>query len=225
MSQADAYVMLISSLPNPESLFRAKRPPLSRLKLDQRLRVLTAEDARTLKLVEGALDWRRLPIDAAEGDIIARGRRALAHIDNPTLQRIVRDRLEIRSCVAALRRRARGEGPPLGKPWGFGRWVGHIERNWSDAGFRLDGVFPWLREADGLIRHSDAAALERLLLQQAYRRLQRVAGSHTFDIEAVVIYVLKWNIVNRTTRYNRVAATRRFEALSRSGLGKQVDLF
>ena len=225
MSQADAYVMLISSLPNPESLFRAKRPPLSRLKLDQRLRVLTAEDARTLKLVEGALDWRRLPIDAAEGDIIARGRRALAHIDNPTLQRIVRDRLEIRSCVAALRRRARGEGPPLGRPWGFGRWVGHIERNWSDAGFRLDGVFPWLREADGLIRRSDAAALERLLLQQAYRRLQRVAGSHTFDIEAVVIYVLKWNIVNRTTRYNRVAATRRFEALSRSGLGKQVDLF
>ena len=58
MSDPNAYVMLMSSLPSPEALFLAKRPPLSRLKLDARLRVLTPEDAHVLRLVEGLLQQR-----------------------------------------------------------------------------------------------------------------------------------------------------------------------
>ena len=53
MSDPNAYVMLISSLPNPEPIFLAKQTPLSRLKLDQRLRVLTPDDAAA------ARRWRR----------------------------------------------------------------------------------------------------------------------------------------------------------------------
>ncbi|MGI9415791.1 MAG: hypothetical protein ACR2PM_19100, partial [Hyphomicrobiales bacterium] len=107
MYDPSAYVMLITSLPSPEALFLAKQPPLSRLKLEQRLRVLAPEDAETLKLVEDALDWRQLPMAASERDVIDRGRTALSRIDNETLQVIVRDRLELRTCVAALRRRMR----------------------------------------------------------------------------------------------------------------------
>lgn len=222
---ANAYVMLISSLPSPEALFLAKQPPLSRLKLDARLRVLSPEDAETLRLVEDALDWRQLPIAASEQDVIDRGRTALSRIDNENLQLIVRDRLEIRTCVSALRRRSRGEGPPpADTPWGFGRWVGHITRNWTDPDFRLGGVFPWLREADRLMRADDTVALERLILEQAYRRLQRQAGEHEFDFEAVVRYVLKWNIVDRWGRYNSEAAARRFEKLAEAGLGAHARL-
>jgi len=46
MSDPNVYIMLMSSLPSPEALFLAKRPPLSRLKLDRRLRVLAPEHAR-----------------------------------------------------------------------------------------------------------------------------------------------------------------------------------
>lgn len=219
MSDPDAYIMLISSLPSPEALFLARRPPLSRLRLDRRLRALTAEDAEILQLVEDALSWRELPMTISEQEVIERGRKALSRLESQSLQRIVRDRLELRTSVVALRRRARGDGPPVGEPWGFGRWVGHMERNWTNPGFRLDGVFPWLREADGLIRQGDAAGLERLLLEQAYKRLQRATGLHTFDFEAVVIYVLKWNILDRVTHYNAEAAARRFEDLTRVGLG------
>ena len=221
----DPYVMLMSSLPRSETLFLAKQPPLSRLKLEQRLRVLTDEDAETLKLVEQVLSWRELPITASEQDVIDRGRRALARIGSETLKDIVRDRLEIRTCIAALRRRNRGEGaPPADMRWGFGRWVDRMTRNWTEPGFRLDGVFPWIRELDRLMREGDPVAVERFVLQQAYKRLQRRAGFHTFDLEAVVIYVLKWNIFDRWARSNGEAAARRFEDLTLAGLGEHASL-
>jgi len=223
MRDPDAYIMLISGLPSPEKLFFAKRPPLSRLKLDQRLRVLTAADAETLKLVEDALNWGQLSIALSEQDVINRGREALTRIEHETLRRIVRERLELRTCIAALRRRARGEGPP-GEPWGFGRWIAHITRNWTDPGFRLENAFPWLREADDMIKQGNAPGLERLVLEQSYKRLQRAAGEHTFDFEAVVIYVLKWNIFDRATRYNAEAALRRFEDMTQAALGHYAKL-
>ncbi len=225
MTDPDAYVMLISSLPNPERLFVAKQPPLSRLSLDERLRMLSPDDAAILRLVEDALDWRQLPITVSEQDVIDRGRTALSRIDNETLQLIIRDRLEIRTCVAAVRRRSRGEGPPQPDiPWGFGRWVSHITRHWTDPAFRLDGVFPWLREAEGLMAENDTIALERLILDQSYKQLQRLAGEHMFNFEAVVIYVLKWSIIDRWARYNGEAAIRRFNDLIQAGVGNHAAL-
>lgn len=225
MNEQDPYVMLMCSLPRSERLFLAKQPPLSRLKLEQRLRVLTPEDAETLRLVERVLSWRELPITASEQEVIERGRQAISRIGSPTLREIVRDRLEIRTCVAALRRRSRGEAAPSPETrWGFGRWVAHIARNWTEPGFRLDNVFPWIRELDRLMREDDPVAVERLILDQANKRLQRHAGFHTFDLEAVVIYVLKWNIFDRWARANTEAAARRFEDLTMAGLGEHASL-
>jgi hypothetical protein len=225
MTDPNAYVMLMSSLPSPEGLFLAKQPPLSRLKLDRRLRVLDPEDAETLRLVEDALQWHRLPMSITEEGVVARVRKALAGIDNEVLQQIIVDRLELRTCVAALRRRHRGERPPApGTCWGFGRWRDHITRNWTEAAFRLDRVFPWLREADRLMKQGDSMALERLLLQQAWKRLVRLSGEHEFDFEAVVIYVLKWNIVDRWGQYNGEAAVRRFDELTDASLGSYAKL-
>lgn len=220
MVKTDTYVMLICSLPSPEALFAAKQPPLSRLKLDQRLRMLSDEDAATLNLVEDAVDWRRLPITVTDRDVIERGRQALSRIESATLRQIVLERLELRTCVAALRRRARGEGPPSPQtPWGFGRWIRRMTRNWNEPGFRLEGAFPWIPQAERAVRKGQADALERLLLDRSYKSLQRHEGFHAFDLEAVVIYVLKWNIVDRATRYNAQAAARRFDGLTQAGLG------
>ena len=221
----DTYTMLISGLPSPEGIFVAKQAPLSRLKLDQRLRVLTPEDAEALRQVEDSLQWDRLPISLSEDEVVERGRRALSQIENETIQQIVRDRLEIRTCVAALRRRNRGEPPPAaGTRWGVGRWVNHIARNWTESGFRLDRTFPWLREADRLMKEGDTVALERLLLEQAWQSVVRQAGEHLFDFEAVVIYVLKWNIIDRWVRYNAEAAAKRFHDLTESALGDYAQL-
>lgn len=225
MEDPDRYIMLISGLPSPEAIFVAKQPPLSRLKLDLRLRVLTPEDAEVLAQVENALQWDRLPISLSEEEVVQRGRQALAQLENEMLQQIVRDRLELRTCIAALRRRNRGEGPPAaGTAWGVGRWVAHIARNWTEPAFRLDRTFPWLREADRLMKQDEIEALERLLLEAAWRSVERQAGEHMFDFEAVVIYVLKWNIIDRWVRYNAEAAAKRFQDLTEAALGDYAAL-
>jgi hypothetical protein len=45
-----------------------------------------------------------------------------------------------------------------------------------------------------------------------------LAGSHHFDFEAVVLYVLRWNLVDRLARHDPVAATERFKTLLVRGL-------
>ena len=226
MSDPDAYIMLISGLPRPEALFLAKRPPLSRLKLDRRLRVLAPEDAKILRLVEDVLNWTALPITMTDAQVVARARSAMQNIENETLRLILRDRLETRTCVAALRRRHRGEQAPApGTVWGYGRWVTHIARNWNETSFRLEGVFPWVREADRLLKAGDTMALQRLILEQSWKTVRRHAGEHAFDFEAVVIYVLEWDIVDSLVRFDREAAAARFGELTEAGMGKHAALF
>ena len=187
--------------------------------------MLRDDDAETLDLFEDALSWRRLSVDASEKDVVDRSKRFFAHCVDETLRTIVRDRLEIRTCIAALRRRHRGEGAPSSEiTWGFGRWTGRIAANWNEAAFGLDHVFPWLPEAGRLMREPDTLALERLILEKSYQRLQRVSIGHEFDFNAVVIYVLKWSIVDRWGRYNGEAAKRRFADLTEAGLGPYQQL-
>ena len=225
MSDPNEYTMLMASLPHHGSLFAAKRPPLNRVKLEGRLRILKPEDRDTLDLVVNALLWFALPLGLKEAKIVARGREAMARIENETLRQVILDRLEIRTCVAALRRRHSGQtSSPTGRNWGYGRWLNHIERNWSDPSFRLDGVFPWLREADRLMRDGDTLGLERLLFEIVWKNLGRYAAKHEFDFEAVVIYVLRWNVIARWTLYNGEAASQRFAELVDSALGEYAQV-
>ncbi len=226
MSHPNVYIMLMSSLPSPEALFLAKRPPLSRLKLESRLRILTPEHARVLELTEQALHWGEIPITLTDEEIVVRAKKAVQEIESETVRLVIRDRLEIRTCMVALRRRHRGEQAPAPETvWGYGRWTSHIARNWSEATFRLDNVFPWLREADKLLKSGDTLPLQRLILEQAWKSANRRRGEHAFDFEAVVIYVIKWDIVERWSRYNGVEAAKRFEELTEAALGEHANLF
>ena len=74
------------------------------------------------------------------------------------------------------------------------------------------------------MQEGDTIALERLVLDEADKRLRRLAGEHLFDFEAVVIYVLQWSMVDRWSRYNSEAAVRRFDDLTESGLGRFASL-
>ena len=226
MSDPNVYIMLMSSLPSPEALFLAKRPPLSRLKLDRRLRVLAPEHARALNLAEQVLHWGDIPLDMTDEEIVGRAKKAMKEIESETVRLTIRDRLEIRTCMVALRRRHRGEpAPGPGTVWGFGRWTRHIARNWTEATFRLDNVFPWLREADRLLKEGDTLPLQRMILEQAWKVVNRHKGQHQYDFEAVVAYVLKWNIVDRWGRYNGEQAAERFEELTQAALGDHANLF
>ncbi len=214
----DKYVSLISSLPSPERLFQAKQTPVSRLKLEQRLRVLDPHERHVLTVIENAMDWRRLDDAEDDKEVLERTRKAIDVVQHQTLRKIIRDRLEIRTILKALRLRAKGMNTAPPRPWGFGRWCQHIERNWNEPGFRLQHAFAWINEAEKLLTSHQPKALETLLLERVYNGLVRHSGQHQFDFEAVVIYVLKWNIINRRLKYNSMAAERRFKHMVNQGV-------
>jgi hypothetical protein len=96
--------------------------------------------------------------------------------------------------------------------------VPHISRHWGETHLRLERVYPWLPEAKRLLDDSDPLGLERLLLGVVWTHLERIGAEHYFDFEALVVYVARWDLVARWTRYDADAAMARFDALLDTGL-------
>ncbi|MDX1743753.1 MAG: hypothetical protein R3186_09165 [Ruegeria sp.] len=223
MSDRDAYIALISSLPGSERLFIAKQPPLSRLRLERRLTALTPEDARVLKVLEHALNWSNYDMEITDSQAIQRCKDALRDLSQPTLRKVFAERMDLRTAVAALRLRNKGGSPPSGS-FGVGRWSRHIPANWSDPTFKLDGPMPWLKEAKQLLDSNDPLGLERLLLSVSHKQLKRHAARHYFDFEAVAIYVLIWNIFDRWAQSNAQDAAKRFEHLAQQAMAGAAEI-
>ncbi len=222
----DAYTTLVTSLPYPGELFKAKQTPLSRLKLDGRLRMLDEEDAALLAEVEGLVHWISQPRERTDADFVAHAERVIPRMQDGPLKELVQFRLEVRTAIAALRRRKRGEDAPRrGETWGYGRWVGHIQRYWSEPALRLEGVYPWLPEASRLLSSDDSLGLERLLVSVVWEHLGRAAEQHYFDLEAVILYVQRWDIIDRWTTYSGEAAVKRFHSLVQEGMGEYARIF
>ncbi len=227
MATDTRYTLLLASLPYHGPLFGSKQPPLSRLRLDQRLTLLDPADAERLRQIEDLLQWSNLSIERSDDEIVRQAQATVMALDHPQLQQIVTSRLEVRTLVAALRRRERGESaPPRSQQrWGYGRWLTMIEQHWNEPGFRLQGAYPWLVQAENLLQAGDSLGLERLLLSVVWQQLARAGEDHYFDFVAVVVYVLRWNVIDRWTTYNRSAAAERFATLIDSGLGRFANVF
>jgi hypothetical protein len=223
---ATRYVMLISSLPYHGPLFGAHQTPLSRLRLNSRLRILEEADAQALQDLSSVLHWIHQNMSVTDAELIERATRFEAAWGEGFLSDVLRFRMEMRTLYTALRRRRRGETtPPVGQRWGYGRWVRHIERYWNEPGFRLQQVYPWINEAERLIESRDSLALERLLLGIVWSYLTRISEGHEFDFEAVVIYVLRWDLIARWSSYDGARAVKRFDNLVETGLGRYAHLY
>lgn len=220
---APRYTVLMASLPPLGGLFEARAPAISLLKLQSRLTLLHPDDQRILEKMEGFLSQAVRDDDSLAGPIDARllqaARGFFAAVSNPTLRRLVADRLDLRTILAALRRRHRGESdPPPGQTWGFGPWVATIEARWKEPAFGLEAVFPWIPEVSRLLEAGDLVALERTLFEVVWKDLDRLAFGHLFDFEAVVIYVARWALVDRWAHYDAEAAQARFGDLVNASL-------
>jgi len=220
------YVVLMASLPPLGSLFEAATPPISRLKLAHRLGLLEAPDRHTLQQIANLIAWSSQPLERSDAAFIQEAHGFLTSNRNPTLRSLVTQRLDMRTIVAALRRRRHGEAqPPSGEIWGFGEWVGMIERNWSAPTFQMEAIFPWLRQAHDLLEKDDLIGFEKLQFSVVWAMLNRLAAGHEFDFEALIIYLTRWSLVSRWSCYKGEAAVARFRELVDAGLGNHKELF
>lgn len=204
------YTALMCSLPAYESLFSSKQTPISRIQLDKRLCLLEPEDAHDIDVLGNLLDWFRHPLDRSDEAFLLMASRSIEIISSPFIRDMIVWRLELRTIVAALRRKHSGIRFVDGVPWGHGRWVKFIESHYQEPFLGLERFFPWVVDATKFLESEDSMALERCLLSEVWRWLDQVSCGHEFDLEAVAIYRTRWDLVARWTSYDETIASERF---------------
>jgi len=89
----------------------------------------------------------------------------------------------------------------------------------------LGSAVHWLPEARRLWDGDDSVELERLILVQSWKQFSRLSNGHYFDFPAVVLYVLRWSLINRRVNYDRENAQKRFNSLIDDGIANFDQLF
>lgn len=199
----------------PVNLFSTQILPISRIQLDKRLLLLDAEDSADLARIEELLHWSKMH-EWDDVTIISHGRDAMALIRSDFLRSLVQWRLELRTLLTALRRRHAGEGPPADQAFcGFcdRLRLNFIRRNWHKADFGLGQSLPWLKQAQQLMAEDKTLELDKLMLDLNWKHYARLSLGHTFDFPAVVLYVLRWYLINRWVSYDSDRALLRFNEL------------
>lgn len=220
------YVTLMTSLPYHGKLFGARQTPLSRFQLNKRLAWLEPEDAATLGSIETLLRWGRNLLLETDAGFLQKAGQVLENLDNKLLADIVITRLETRTLIAALRKRALGHPAPSdGEAWGYGRWLRVMQNHWPEPELGLGNVYPWVADAERLLRQGDTLGLERLFMDHSWRHLARCGAGHYFDFEAVAVYVLRWDLIDRWTRFDEQEAQQRIVGLAESGLGDYQQMY
>ena len=221
----DEYVMLMASLPALGPMLAAKHAPINWVRLQERLRLLRPDHRGQLSDISHLLVWSRLPLTRTDGALVQQARELIAHLTSPTLVGLVHERLEIRTLVVALRRRHAGHEAPIDEvDWGYGRFVQRIVLSWQEPDFGLRRRFPWLDAARECLEKEQPQGLERILLEVAWRSADRFSIGHIFDFEAVVLYVLRWHLLSRWTKYDSEAAAARCSELVADALATAPDI-
>ena len=226
MTASSPYIMLMASLPPLGDLFGQNQTPLTEIQLRHRLKFLTDQDSKTLSQIEQLVRRSKQPTEWTDAQIVESAKALFDHLSSNTLKQAVEFVVSLRTIVAALRRRKLGENsPPKQTDWGYSPWIQRIERHWTEPDFGLGTVVPWVSKARRLWDDDDSVELERLILVESWKQFGRLSNGHYFDFAAVVLYVLRWSLINRRVNYDRETAQKRFNSLIDDGIGNFDQLF
>ena len=191
-----------------------------------RLSMLAEEDAKVMKQMWNYFGYEQQPSERTDEEIVAFYNTMMTEVTQPTLLAIIEFGMTQRTIVAGLRRRHRGlPGPRPGFSWGGGPWAGHIERHWSDADFNLTTVFPWVPEIRRFLESNEPLSLERRLKDLSWSYLDYLAmGSH-FSVDALLVYIAKWSLLNQWLLQDESKAAERFESLTADLLAGHDRIF
>jgi len=209
--------------PHKNKLFDEELVPLSRIQLNKRLALLDKKDTADLQKIESLLHWSHMKEDV-DHIFVAQTLNSIESIDSIFIKNIVIWRLELRVILAALRMRHKGlKQPPDSKFLDFDYWHFFISNYWHEPDFGLSKQLPWLLDANTLLLENNSYQLEKLLFNVVWEHYHRQNFGHYFNFEAVIIYVLRWDIVSRWRNNSSTLALKRFNDLVDTGL-ENIDL-
>jgi hypothetical protein len=203
------------------SSFDVERPPISLPRLEERLKMLHEQDARVIDQIRSFILWDRQPAERTDQDVKATYQRLMSTVPNRFVRSMIQARMDMRTIISAIRRRRVGLGPPSG----VGQWVEHIRRHYSHPQFHLQNVHPWIAPFELCLEEGDALEAQRTLFSFSYHRWSRIAEQYTFSFEAVVLYLARWEIIDRWTSRNYEAGQARFHRILSETLGEYSHLF
>ncbi|MDP1562136.1 MAG: DUF2764 family protein [Pirellulaceae bacterium] len=215
------YYDLIASLPGLPIRFDVERPPISGLRLMERLQILDADDAAVVEQWTNFVGWDRQVLERTDDDVAQSYHRLIGEISNATLLELIQHRMDTRTIIAAIRRRRAGMPPPTG----VGQWVDKIRRDFQHPQFQLQTLYPWIGRFDQLMGEGQALEAQRIVFEFNYRELEELAPNDMFSFEAILIYLVRWEIIDRWTSLDEAAGKTRFETMIRETLGEYAHLF
>lgn len=188
--------------------------------------MLEADDRELLNRFVAFVSWQRQPVEKTNQEIIDQYNAVMALIENPIIADMINIRMDVRTIIAALRRKDKGLAQPkTGEPWGVGRLVRHIEKNWDDADFKLSSSYPWISRARELITNGESVELEKLLMNIIWHSSEKLSEQKNFGFEKVLSYLFRWDILQRWLEYDVEKAKIRIDELTNEALTEQGELF
>lgn len=220
------YYTLIASLPRLVRFDRAEHLPINVERFRERQGMLDPKDLDLLREIMGFVAWHRLPLERTDAEMVAEYDRLIAMIDDPVIAEIIQCRVDMRTIIAALRRRKAGlPAPAKGERWGAGRRARHIADHWDEPHFGLEAAHPWIPQARDLIERGETLALERLLFSINWDTATRLVEGSYFGFDVVLAYLFKWDMVRRWLVYDVDAAGERFNELVGEAMHGCENLF
>ena len=221
-SRSTTYYTLIGSLPAlPRNFEAADRVPISGLRFGARLKMLEPRDLEVVDEMTDFLAWDRQPLELTDENVLQRYTRFMGKISNHFARELIELAMTNRTIIAGLRCRRLQLDPPLG----VDPVAGHIARNWNHPDFRLGGRFPWISEVDALFRRESPLDLERKILDIAWQHVCRLAEQYHFTFEAVVLYLIRWEIVYRWTKRNAEVGQKKFDQLVAESMDDYAEMW
>lgn len=209
MTAATNYHWFISSLPHMPRSFDVEHVPISGIRLQERLRMLGDDDKNTVEQVQRFLLWDRQQPERTDEDVQMEYDRLMSSVSNPLVRDIITYRMDVRTITSALRRRRLGFGPPTA----VGQYVDHIRKHWNHSDFRLQREHPWISGVREALNASKPLSVERQLLNATWDRWVKLSDGFYFSFETILLYLARWEIVDRWTRLDESAGRQKFENL------------
>lgn len=195
---------------------------MSRIQLNKRLALLDEKDAADLLKIEQLLHWSHIKTDINQV-FVNETIDSINSINNDFIKNIIIWRLELRIILAALRMRHQGQKTlPVKKIFGFDYWYFMMSKYWHQPDLGLAKQLSWLPEANKLLIANKSLQLEKFLFSVVWDHYRQVSLGHYFNFEAVIIYILRWDIIDRWTSYDKEIAIQRFNELIETELQDKV---
>lgn len=210
------YYTLVAALPALPMTLKQEPLPISRIALNQRLTMLSADDQVQLALAERLyFDYslRETLANQIDQDLARQWQNDLLKIDSPILRERIERKFELRTLLAALRYRQQAE--LSGEHFcGVGRWTQQIRRHWHEPLFGLEARLPWLTDYAALLQQDLSLQLEHQWRQLQWRDLLYHERLQPFSLEAVVCFVLRWHLVEQSLQEDTQQALQQFQQLT-----------